>query len=412
MPVTNFSRLGTANAYDSTVANLQSRQNSLSNLQESLSSGKKVNTPSDDPTGAAQAERALNRLARIATDQRALENQRNSIAIAESTLGDITSALQDVRDLVASAGNGSFSNAERKTVADQITGLRQRMLDLSNTRDANGQPLFAALGSALTPFEGPSGTIPDYTFEGLPGSAGGGTYAIASALDGDSAFMLQATRDAAYTVRLSGAAGNVVSGLVNAVDKTLINGSAYAIQVTGFDGVNVNYNITETPVPVPPVTAAPATGVATWTANQGFTIAEMPGLSLNIKGTPTVGDTLTIEPNSSVFGTIDNAVNGIRTATTSMAANQAVTQALGNIDISLARISAVRGQAGDLLNRADSITSTNEKRTIEQKGNQSRAEDVDMIQAVSDFQKQQTGYQAALQSYAQIQKLSLFNFIN
>jgi flagellar hook-associated protein 3 FlgL len=138
----------------------------------------------------------------------------------------------------------------------------------------------------------------------------------------------------------------------------------------------------------------------------------MPGLALNAKGTPAVGDTLTVEPNSSVFGTLDNAVTGILGATTSTQASQAVTQALYNIDVSLARISAVRGQAGDLLNRADSITSTNEKRTIEQTANRSRAEDVDMIQAVSDFQKQQTGYQAALQSYAQIQKLSLFNFIS
>jgi flagellar hook-associated protein 3 FlgL len=409
MPVTNFSRLGSANAYDSTVANLQSRQNSLSNLQESLSSGKKVNTPSDDPTGAAQAERALNRLARIATDQRALENQRNSITVAETTLGDITSALQDVRDLVASAGNGSFSNAERKTVADQITGLRQRILDLANTKDANGQPLFAALGSALAPFAGPTGTVPDYTFEGLPGTGAGGTYAIATALDGDSAFMLQATRDAAYNVTLSSASGNLVSGLVTKdASAGSISGNPYTVQIDNFSAGagTVDYTVTDTTTGL----STSQTGVA-WSQAQGFNVTGMAGLKLNVKGTPTTGDTLTIAPNSSVFGTLDNAVNGIRTATTSMAANQAVTQALGNIDISLARISAVRGQAGDLLGRADSITATNEKRSIEQKGNQSRAEDVDMIQAVSDFQKQQTGYQAALQSYAQIQKLSLFNFI-
>ena len=113
-----------------------------------------------------------------------------------------------------------------------------------------------------------------------------------------------------------------------------------------------------------------------------------------------------------MFSTIDQAVVDIGGALSKNDANQAVTQALHNLDVSMANISAVRGQAGDLLNRADSITSGNDKRTIEQKANQSRAEDVDMIQAVSDFQKQQTGYQAALQSYAQIQKLSLFNFIS
>ena len=41
----------------------------------------------------------------------------------------------------------------------------------------------------------------------------------------------------------------------------------------------------------------------------------------------------------------------------------------------------------------------------------SRAEDLDMIKGISDFENQQTGYQAALQTYASVQKLSLFNYI-
>ena len=411
MTVNTFSRLGTANAYDSTVANLQGRQNNLANLQQSLSSGKKINTPADDPTGAAQAERALNRIARIATDQRALETQRNAIASAESTLGDITSALQDARDLVVSAGNGAFSPAERKTVADQITGLRQRILALANTQDSNGQPLFAALGSALTPFAGPA-AAPDYAFNGLPGTGAGGTYAIASTLDGDSAFMLQPGRDAVYNVKTTGASGNLTTDNVakNPAAGT-IDGHTYAITIGAFNASagTVDYTVSDTST-VPASTLASPTGVA-WTATNGFTVTGMPGLSLNIRGTPTAGDTVTVTPNSSIFGTLDNAVADITAAPSSMAASQAVTQALHNIDISMARISAVRGQAGDLLNRADSITSTNDKRTIEQKANQSRAEDVDMVQAISEFQKQQTGYQAALQSYAQIQKLSLFNYV-
>jgi flagellar hook-associated protein 3 FlgL len=34
-----------------------------------------------------------------------------------------------------------------------------------------------------------------------------------------------------------------------------------------------------------------------------------------------------------------------------------------------------------------------------------------MTQAISDFQTKQTGYQAALQTYASMQKLSLFTYI-
>jgi flagellar hook-associated protein 3 FlgL len=411
MSATTFTRLGTANAYDSTVANLQTRQNTLSKLQESLSSGKRINTASDDPTGAAQAERALNRLARIATDQRALETQRNAIASAESTLGDITSALQDARDLMVSAGNGAFSAAERKTVANQIAGLHDRILALANKQDSNGQPLFAALGSALTPFAGPA-TAPDYSFNGLPGTSAGGTYAIAATLDGDSAFMLQPVRDAVYNVRASSASGNLGSGAVTANPAAgAIDGHSYSIQIDAFNAAagTVDYTVSDTST-LPATVLGAQTGVA-WSASSGFAVTGMPGLALGIKGTPTAGDTVTVEPNSSVFATLDKAVSDITAATTSLGAAQAVSQALHNIDISMARISAVRGVAGDLLNRADSITSSNDKRTIEQKGNQSRAEDVDMVKAISEFQNQQTGYQAALQSYAQIQKLSLFNYV-
>jgi flagellar hook-associated protein 3 FlgL len=36
---------------------------------------------------------------------------------------------------------------------------------------------------------------------------------------------------------------------------------------------------------------------------------------------------------------------------------------------------------------------------------------MDMVKGISEFQTQQTGYSAALQTYAQVQKLSLFNFL-
>ena len=42
---------------------------------------------------------------------------------------------------------------------------------------------------------------------------------------------------------------------------------------------------------------------------------------------------------------------------------------------------------------------------------QSNAEDLDMVQAVSRFQNEQTSYQAALQSYAMVQRMSLFDYI-
>lgn len=454
MTATAFTRLGSANAYDNTLRNLQTRQTTLSNLQESLTSGKKINSAADDPTGAAQAERAMNRIARIATDQRALESQRNAIALAESTLGNITDALQNFRELVVTAGNGAYTASERTTIAGQLTGMRDQILALANTKDSNGLPLFAALGSALAPFVGPQSVAPDYTFNGLPGQSASGQYAIPFTLDGEAAFMNQPARDGVFNVTV----GNTTTGQIPTnrsltTDGVVVNNSAtvastaalaqatagnpdypsYAITFTALDSTTVpgtttvTYDITETPSvsgPSPLVSGATAS-YATGSAAK-IAITGIPGLSFNINGippttdknagatvvgSPAVGDTVNVNFKRSVFSVLDTAINDIGKAANANAATQAVAQALHNIDISMTRVSSVRGQAGDLLGRADRITSDNDKRNIEQEGNRSRAEDLDMIKGISDFQNQQTGYSAALQSYAQVQKLSLFNFL-
>ncbi len=394
-----------------------SRQTALSNAQEHLTSGKRVLTASDDPTAAAQAERALTRIARIQTDQRALESQKSAITQAESTLGDVNDALQSFRELVVSAGSGAHSASDRKTIAGQLTGLRDQILALANRQDTNGQPLFGALASALTPFVGPQGTAPDYTFNGLPGQAASSEVAIPFALDGDSAFMLQPKRDGVYNVSVSSipSTGSLTTDSVVMTNAAAVTGASYAIAITAVDTTSVpgttsvSYNLTATPPGT--VTAQTAPGYPSTQAAK-IAVVGMGGLALNIRGTPSVGDTIQVDPNPSIFSVLDNAIRDIGSATNSSAATQAVSQALGNIDIGMGRISAVRGQAGDLLNRADRISSNQEKRSIQMESDRSRAEDLDMVKGISDFQNQQTGYQAALQSYAQVQKLSLFNYIS
>lgn len=407
----SLTRLGSANTYDNALRNLSKRQSALSNLQENLTSGKKVVRASDDPTGAAQAERAMTRISRIATDQRALEAQRNSIAMAEGTLGDVTDALQNFRELVVSAGNGVLSSAERKSITIQLQGLRDQVFSLANRKDSNGQPLFSALGSALAPFVGPNAPPQDYAFNGLPGQSASSEVAIPFTLDGDSAFMLQTNRDGVYNVSLGSNMTNLKTGPATLNPPTAATGASYSISFTSVTAAAGNttasYDIVDSGSG-----AAVATGTKTYTTGQSFTVTEMPGLSLTITGTPAVADTVKVESSPSLFSVLDDAINSIGGASSNATASQAVSQALGNIDIGMGRVSAVRGQAGDLLNRADRITSNQEARSIQLEADRSRAEDLDMVKGIADFQNQQTGYQAALQSYAQVQKLSLFNYIS
>jgi flagellar hook-associated protein 3 FlgL len=413
--MSNASRLSTANSYDNSIRNITTRQSALANLQENLTSGKRVVRASDDPTSAAHAERAQTRLARIATDQRALDSQHNSIQAAESVLGDVGDALQRFRELVVQAGSATNTSSDRQAITIELQGLHDQIFDLSNRKDTNGLPLFSALGSALAPFVGPNSTGQDYTFNGLPGQAASSEVTIPFALDGESAFMHQAARDGVYNVSVSAipVTRTLTTDGVVVTDSTLVDSAAsYQVAITGVTTTagttTVSYGVT-TPLGGLLVPQTPVSYPSNQQAN--IAIAGLPGLSLNLTGTPAVGDTVTIVPRPSIFSVMDDAIHDIGGAANNNAASQAVGQALHNLDIGMERVSATRGQAGELLNRVDSITSNQEKRSIQLESDRSQAEDLDMIKGVSDFNNQQTGYQAALQSYAQVQKLSLFNFI-
>ncbi len=52
-------RIATANAYDSGIDSLVRRQSELAEMQDKMTSGKRVAKASDDPAAAARAERAL-----------------------------------------------------------------------------------------------------------------------------------------------------------------------------------------------------------------------------------------------------------------------------------------------------------------------------------------------------------------
>lgn len=391
-------RISTANTYDNAVGQLMSRQSTLSQLQAQLSASKRVLRPSDDPTAAAQAERAVTRQSRVVSEQRALEVQRNAITEAESTLGSAVSAVQDFRTLVVQAGNGALSATDRASIAQQLATLRDQILGYANTKDSNGLPLFAGLGSTAAPFVD-SGSV---SFDGISGQAGASDVGVPSSLDGFATWMDVPTGNGVFTIAQSGTATNVSTDAGQVRSPAALTGHSYRVQFSTSGGTTT-YDVVDL-----------STGTALQTA-QPYTTGQaigFDGISFTASGTPAAGDALTIAPSTrtSLFHVLDQAITAVRDGS-GASLTQGTTQALAQIDAGMARLSASRGRAGDLLNQVDNIATRQESRAVQLEADRSRAEDLDVVKALSDFQTQQTAYSAALGSYAQIQKLSLFNFI-
>ena len=140
------------------------------------------------------------------------------------------------------------------------------------------------------------------------------------------------------------------------------------------------------------------------------------GMSFTISGTPQAGDQFEIRPSTpdlDVFEVLDKAVADLR-ATNRSGTQLAQSNAdnLRHLDAVLSNVLSARSAAGDVLNQVDAETERLGNQKLSDQTERSNAEDLDMVQANSDFQNQQTSYDAALKSYAMVQRMSLFQYIN
>ncbi len=306
-------RLATLSSFDSSVAQLQRRLQDITAAQEKLTSGKRVLRASDDPAAAATAERALAAEAQSVSRQRALQASRNAMQLAEGALGDAGELLQQAREQIVAAGNGSYSDAERTIAAAGLRTLRDDLLAVANRQDGTGRYLFGGQGSGSLPLlDVPGGVIYTATAGQLQAATGEAT---ALSVDGRAAFL-------------------------------------------------------QAPDPL----------------NPGSTI--------------------------SVFDLLDRVATELETPNQTAAQIAAtVSNGIGQVDSVADNLAAWRAQTGQALNRIDAVEDRLAQRKLDAQQERSNAEDLDMLAAISDFQNQQTGYDAALKTYSIVQRMTLFDYV-
>jgi len=401
-------RLSTANLYDTSIANLQRRQNALQNQQEQLTSGKRIAQASDDPTGAARAERALASIGRVEANQRALEASRNSMTLAESALGDANELLQQARETMVAAGNASYSDAERNGLANKLQGLRDQLLTIANRPDGGGGYIFSGQGSSSPPFLDQATGV---SYVGVPGQIQTGNLdnfqltvdgrgAWEQARSGNGSFVTEAnpnTIDPAQAAK-----GWIDSGRVT--NPPLLTGQNYRVDIAGTAPAQT-YTVTNTDT---------GAGVAGGAFKPGQSI-EFDGISVAISGAPVDGDNFSIAPATNdlkVFDVLDRAIRELKTPLrTGVQVAQGTSGRIRDIDAVMGNLQNVRSQVGERLNNLDGTESRLAALKQYSEQERSAAEDLDMVQGISDFQNQQSGYDTALKTYAMVQKMSLFQYL-
>jgi flagellar hook-associated protein 3 FlgL len=412
-------RIATAQSYATAIANLQERQQTLGTSQQQMTSGKRVNAASDDPTAAARAERALAGIARTEANQRTIDASRNVMNIAESALGDASDLLQSARETLVAAGNGSYSDSDRQALVAKLSNIREQLLSVANRPDGGGGYVFGGQGSPQPPFvDTASGVV----FQGQGGESLASTgERMNLTLDGQQVWLSAKGGNGVFTTAQG---NNINTNAANSGTGWITSGSvsnpSQLPYPTASGNLPMNYSIvfhgsgTGTTYDVLENGTALASGQA-YKSGQQITVPGR-GMTLSISGAPADGDTFSVgeaQSNLNIFTSLNNTINALKaTNQPGGAVPQAVNTGITELDSVMSNIGGARSAVGEQLNRMDGIETRNSALKLAAQTERSNAEDLDMIEAISNFQNQQTGYQAALQSYGAIQKLSLFQYIN
>lgn len=124
-----------------TQRNLSSSQGMLQTAMQRLSSGLRINSAKDDAAGLAISDRMT---AQIRGLNQAARNANDGISVAqtaEGALGDITNALQRIRELSVQSANDTNSATDRASLQKEVGQLQQEITRIATQTSFNGKNL-------------------------------------------------------------------------------------------------------------------------------------------------------------------------------------------------------------------------------------------------------------------------------
>lgn len=154
-------RITFGSGYDVAMADLSKVATGLARRQREVSSGKRVNTPSDDPSAAAEALRERAEQESIDQYTRTAESVSSRLAVVDTVLSDIIDKLTSAQSAATAAKGTTQTDSQREATAAQLEGLRDALLSDMNAT-FSGRYLFSGAESLTAPYTATGGTVSTY----------------------------------------------------------------------------------------------------------------------------------------------------------------------------------------------------------------------------------------------------------
>ncbi|MBQ0720116.1 MAG: flagellar hook-associated protein FlgL [Gammaproteobacteria bacterium] len=382
------------------------QQEGLSRTQLEIASGKRIQTPSDDPSGAVKS---IDIKEQIATAEQHLRNgdfARTELSLEEGAMTGAQNVLQRVRELMIQANNDTQSESTRQGIATEIRARRDELLALANARNASGDFLFAGFKLDSQPFSLSGGSVVYSGDQGQRRIQVGPSSLVPVSDSGVDVFQLIKTGNGKLAV------DNTVANTGSGVVKSLSQNSSFTSDTYTLSFIQL--------APTDPITYEVRDSSAALVSSGNYVTGDsiaFNGITMVVDGEPDNGDSFTVSPstNQDVFTTLNNIIAALEAPSTFLADNARLhndmNEGLENIDRGLDNILRIRSNIGSRLNNLDSQSEVNENFLLRMKSAISEIQDLDFAEAISRLSSQATSLEAAQKVFIEVQGLSLFDFL-
>lgn len=398
-------RVSTSWMHQQSLGTMLERQGDLSNLNIQLGTGKRINQPSDDPVGAARASDLNHLTAQSAQFQRNIGSANARLGLEDQTLSNVTNVLGRARVLLLQAANGSQTDQTRGDIAAEMVQLREQLLGQANSKDGQGEYIFAGNRTGTMPFVDQSGV----SYVGDDGQrmvAAGPGLQIATGDPGSAVFANIPTGNGTFAISADAAnTGSAVAGASSvsnpAASPSAWDGDNYSIVFTADNAYEVQNGL------------GVVVDAGSYDPVDGGSIT-YGGAQVAFKGVPDAGDTFALGASTmqDVFTTLDNIIATLRQPHGGDAAMQnSINTQFANLDQGIDIISRTRGMVGARMNALDQQAALNDDLTLQYKTSLSEVQDLNYYDAISQISAQTMALQAAQQTFTRIQGSKLFDYL-
>ncbi|HKQ85022.1 MAG TPA: flagellar hook-associated protein FlgL [Steroidobacteraceae bacterium] len=399
-------RISTAGIHQKAVSSMLQQQTVLSRTQNQIASGKRIQSPADDPVAAVhllELDRALTEMDQFDRNSSAASNR---LTLEEQALSDAGTLLQGIQELAVQANSAAIDAGGRGMLADELRGRLQELIALGNTRDANGEYLFAGFATKTQPFAQNGTSVSYFGDQGSRTIQVSPTQRVADSHSGYETFVVVPEGNGTFVTSVNTAntgSGSIASGSVT--DASLWVPDDYTLRFTS----GTTYEVVNS--------AAAIVATGTYTPTTESTSIAFNGIQVNFSGSPATGDTFSIARSRTedIFTTLNNLVDTLESSTAAgpdraqFTSNMA--SALTQLQQTADHLLSVRAQVGTRLSGLETAQSSREDQKLELQRMQGELRDLDYAEAISRMNVQLVGLQAAQASYSRISQLSLFDYL-